>query len=165
MWMSLKTHNMPSGRMKKRLWLSRWNDFPFEFILCIRGFEKRDFFESLKLCSSYLYDLWQNTLPCGRVLKRLCWRPWSDVSRCQKEIRNNFCIQGIEKSLWSKSFKSCLSRRMAMGNHNLHSGRIKNRLCWSRRSDVSRFQRATRNHILHPGHQKSDFYESRFSMI
>jgi hypothetical protein len=125
MWMSLKTHNMPSGHLKKRLWLSRWSDFPFEFILCIRGIEKRDFFESLKLCSKYVYDLWNKNLACGRVLKRILWSPWSDVSRCQKEIRNNFCIQGIEKSTWSKSFKSCLSRRMALRTHNITSGCLK----------------------------------------
>jgi hypothetical protein len=43
-----------------------------------------------------------------------------------------FCIVGIEKMTFTRSQSYVLSRRMAMRNHNLNSGRLKKQLCRSR---------------------------------
>jgi hypothetical protein len=52
---------------------------------------------------------------------------------------------------------------MALTTRNLPSGRLYNRLWWSRWSDVSRHRKATRNHILHPGHRKKRLLRSHLS--
>jgi hypothetical protein len=70
-----------------------------------------------------------------------------------------------KKVTFMNSIKWCLSRRMALRNHNLPSGRLKKRLSRSRRSDVSRCRWAKRMHLKHPGNWKKWLSYSRLSDV
>jgi hypothetical protein len=52
---------------------------------------------------------------------------------------------------------------MALWNHNLPSGRLKNQLWWSRCSDISRGPQAMRLHFLYPSNQKNRLGQSCLS--
>jgi hypothetical protein len=117
--------------------------------------------KSLKWCFKYVNGLWNNNLHCGRVLKRLWWCPWSDVSSCRNGRRNHFCIQCIEKSTWSKC---SLSKRMALRTHKMTSGCLKNDF-----SDVDEamFEGVERPRYVinwNVGIEKSDFFWSPISV-
>jgi hypothetical protein len=76
--MTLGTHNLPSGRLKKRLWWSRWSDVlgvrgPRENIFCILCIKKATFMES-KYDLSRRVALRTHNLPCGHLKKRLWFR-------------------------------------------------------------------------------------------
>jgi hypothetical protein len=72
----------------------------------------------------------------------------------ERPCKINFCIHGIEKATWTKSFKWDLSIRMDQRTNNLASERTKKRLRWSRWSDVSRCRRAMPTYFLHLRHRR-----------
>jgi hypothetical protein len=143
--MALVTENLPSGRLKKRLWWRRWRD------VCRCRFAMRTNFvlpghREMWLSRSRLSDvlsrrmgLRNHNLPFWRLHKRLWWNRWSDNSRCRKTMTTHFLHPGHQKKRLGRSrLSDDLSRRMGLTTHNLPSGRLNKRLWWIRWSCGSR---------------------------
>jgi hypothetical protein len=110
--------------------------------------------KSLKCWLSWRMLLRTHILPSVRLKNEFGGR-WSDVSRCRKDMRIHFLHPVYRKNRLGRSCLSDdLSRRMALRTHNLPSGRLKKRNCWSRWSDVWRCRKAMRNHFLHYRYRK-----------
>jgi hypothetical protein len=89
---------------------------------------------------------------------KLWWSRGSDVSRCQKAIRNHFVhFEHRKKRLGWSSLSYVLRTRMASRTHNLPSKRLKIRLWWYGWSNVSWCRKDIRKHFLHSGHSKKRF--------
>jgi hypothetical protein len=164
-WVALKTHNLPSGRLKKRLW---WKDEAiFNVSKAFRNWFPASRASKIWLERSRFNDvlsrriaLITNNLPSGRLIIRLLWSLWRVVLRCWKAMWNQIVNPGHwKKRLLLSTLSDVLSRRMGLRTHTLPSGRLNKRLWCSRWSDVSRCPKATRNLILLLGHRNSDFYE------
>jgi hypothetical protein len=124
-------------------------EMPCVLIFCILGWKKSTAMKSVKCWLSLRMLLRTHILPSGRLKNDIGGR-WSDVSRCRKAMRTRFLHPVYPKK---RLGRSCLSDFLVgewPWEHNLLSGRLKKRNCWSRWSDVSRCRKAMRTHFLHP---------------
>jgi hypothetical protein len=88
------------------------------------------------------------------------------ISRCRKAIRNYFLHSGNSKKWFARSRGSVvLSSRKALITHNLPSGYLNKRLCWSQWCDFSRCRKAMRSHFVIHGHRKFDMDEVSYFMF
>jgi hypothetical protein len=100
----LRTHNLPSGRLEKRLWCSWWSVVSScrnaigNHFLHPRYRKKRLGRSSLISVLNRRMVLRTHYLLYGRLKKLLWWSRWSDVLRCRRAMRTSFCILGILKS-------------------------------------------------------------------
>jgi hypothetical protein len=160
--MALRTLNLLSGRIKNRLWWSRWcavsrSRKAMRTHLLPPGHQK-------KLLGRSRWSKWLSlrihNLPSGRIKKRLWWIRWSDVSRSRKAIRTHFLHPEFRlKRLGRSRINNFLSRRMALRNDNLPYGRLITLL--SRWSDVSKCRKAIKTHFRHPEHRKKRLRQIR----
>jgi hypothetical protein len=98
--MALRTHNLPSGRLKKwQLW-SRWTDIlrcrkavGTHFLL--PGHRKNRIWRRINYVLSRRLVLRTHNLPSGRLKTRFCRSRWNVVSRL---LRTQLCFLGTEKS-------------------------------------------------------------------
>jgi hypothetical protein len=159
----LRTHNLPSERLKMRLSWCRWSDVS-KYRNAIRthfrnfGHSKKRFGRSRGgVDLSRLMALKTNSLHSRRLKKILWWSRRSDVWICGKVMRTHFLLPGHRKQRLGEICLSYdLSRRITLTTHNLPSGRLKKRLCWCRWSDVSTRRWVIRTHFLPAEHGKSD---------
>jgi hypothetical protein len=135
--LSLRIHNLPSGRIKKRLWWIRWSDVSRSHFLHPEFRLKR---LGRSRISNFLIRrmaLRNDNLSSGR-LKTLLSR-WSDVSRCRKAIKTHFRHpEHWIKRLGQILLSDVLCRRRALRILNFPSECLKKRLLRIRWSDVSR---------------------------
>jgi hypothetical protein len=89
-----RTHNLPSGRQKKRLWWSEWSDVS-RCRKVIRTYYLHHYIRNKRLRWSHLSDVLSSRVvlrthnpTCGRLKKTLYWSQWSDVSTWRKAIRS-----------------------------------------------------------------------------
>jgi hypothetical protein len=101
--MALRTHSLPSGRLKKTCFF-RWSDisrcrWAMRTHFLHPGHRKKRLGRSrLSDVLSRLMDLRFHNLPSVRFKMRLFWCRWSDVSWFRKAIRSIFNILCIQKS-------------------------------------------------------------------
>jgi hypothetical protein len=111
--MALRTQNLPSARLKRRLWRSRWSDVSSCRWVMQNHFQhpgNRKKWLSLCRLSNVISSrmaLRTHNLPSERIKKRLWWNRWSHVSRCQIPCEIFFWILCNEKSDLTKSLKRC----------------------------------------------------------
>jgi hypothetical protein len=106
--MALRSRYRLSGRLKKRIWWSRWSNVS-RFVKAMRtqflhpGHRKKRIGQScLSVVSSRRKVLRTNNLPSGRLKKRLWWSRWSNILRCGT-CDIIFCVLGIQKSTLMRS--------------------------------------------------------------
>jgi hypothetical protein len=166
MRMALRTQNLPSARLKRRLWGSRWRDIS----RC--RWVMQNHFQHLGNGKKWLsrcglsddirsgMALRTQNLPSGRLKRRLWRSRWSDVSICRNAMRIHFLHSGHRIKRFGQSrLSDVLSRRMALRIHDLPSGRLNNRFWRSRWSNVSRCRWAIVLIFCISGIEKSDFHE------
>jgi hypothetical protein len=88
---------------------------------------------------------------------------WFKVSK--GEAKSYSASWESKKAIFKKSLKLSLSRRMVLITHNLNPGHLKQRLWWSRWSDVPKCQRAMRNHFVKLGYCKKRLGRSRLNDV
>jgi hypothetical protein len=107
--MAFITHNLPSGRFKKRIWWSRWSDilkcrkvmWPHSLL---PGHQKKRIGRSrLSNFLSRRMGLRTNNLPSGRLKKRFWRSRWSVVSRCREATQTHFVLPGHRKTRLGRS--------------------------------------------------------------
>jgi hypothetical protein len=121
-----------SGRLKKRLCWSRWNDVS-KCLKSIRTHFLHLGHWKMRIARSYLSDdfsrritLRNHNLPSGRLKKQLSWSRWSDIWMCLKAIRAHFLQpQHGKKRLGWIGLSDVLSSRKALRSHNLPFGVLK----------------------------------------
>jgi hypothetical protein len=167
--LALRTHIL-SWRLKNRLWWSRWSDVSrcrkaIRTLSCIQGIEKSDL--NRVACNVLIrrMGLRTNNLPSERRKMRLRWCRWSDILWCWKAIRKHFLYFPRSKSVLCEVAEVLLYWRMALKTYNLSFDRLKKRLCWSLRSDISKYWNAIRIRFLHPEHRQKRLGGNRSSII
>jgi hypothetical protein len=131
--MALRTHNLPSGRLEKRLSKSRWNDFSKNWQAMRTKFldtgqrKKPPGRSCLREILSRRMALRTYNLP-SRSLKNRLWWSRSDVSRCRKTVKPH-CLhtEHRKKGLGWIHVSEVFSRTMAQRIHNLPSKCLKMR--------------------------------------
>jgi hypothetical protein len=157
--MALKSHNLLSGRLKMRLWWSRWTHASkcrkamWTHFLHPGHRKKRLERSRLSDVLSRRMALRIHNMPSENLKKRLWWSRWSGF-KVPKAMRTHF-LHSVHryKRLGRSCLSDVLSRRMTLEIHNLPSERLKKGLWWSWWSDVSRCRKAMRTHFLHPVHR------------
>jgi hypothetical protein len=102
------THNLPSGRLKKRLWwrlieLSRCRK-PMRTHFLNRGYKKNRLGQiSLRNVFCTRMALRTHNLTSGRLKNQVSWFRWSDFSRCWEAIRTHFVFHGHRKKQLGRS--------------------------------------------------------------
>jgi hypothetical protein len=138
--MALCTHNRPSGRLKKHLWWSRWNDV-WRCGKAMRSYFLHPGHRKIQFGRSYLSDvlsgrmaLRTHNLPSGCLNKRLV-KSFKRCFKVPKAIRPDFLRPEHRKKrlAWSR-LSDVLSRRMDQRSYNLYSERLKMLLCTCRYS-------------------------------
>jgi hypothetical protein len=133
--MTLKTYNLPSGRLKKRLWRSRWSDISrgrnatWTHFLHPEDRIKRLGWSRLSDVLSRRMALKTHNLRLNVVKNDFCGR-WSDVSRCRKAMRMHFLHLCHKKIFLDEVACDNFSKRMGLRTHNQPSGRLKNEFGW-----------------------------------
>jgi hypothetical protein len=134
--MALRTHYLPSRRLEKRLWLSRWTN-----VSRWREAISTYFFLPVQrkkwLGRSYLINIlsrWMairsHNLPSGRKKKRFCRSRWSDVSGRWKAMQTHFLHPGHQKKrIVRNRLSDVLTRWMCLSTHIFPSERLKNDFC------------------------------------
>jgi hypothetical protein len=143
---------MPFGRLKKRLWQSRWRDVrrcrKAIWIHFQHPYYRKNDFMTLDVLVRRI-ALRNHIVNSNRLKMRLCWCRWSDFSWCRKAIRTHFLrfydvevheatVQGMGRpyevnfATWSSRkttswspLNDVLSRQVAKRNHNRPSVRLK----------------------------------------
>jgi hypothetical protein len=122
----MRTHNLPSGRLKKRLWWIQWRDVS----MCRKkirthflhpGHRKKRFRRSP--LSDYVgmrMALRTQNLPCGSLNKQISWSR-SNVSKFQKAMRTHFLHLEHRKIDFDELAYDILSRRMTVRTHSFWS--------------------------------------------
>jgi hypothetical protein len=157
-------NNLPSGRLKKRLWGSRWSNFSrcrnaMRIHFLYLGHRKKRF--SQRRLSDVLRNEWpwELIICLLDVLKIDFNGRLSDVSRCRLVMQNHFQHLG-NRIKWLSACRLSDVICMALSTHNLPSERFTKRLWWSRWSDVSRCPNTMRNHFLNLGQRRKDLTKS-----
>jgi hypothetical protein len=158
--MTLETPNLPSGRLKNRIWWSWLNNVSrcrkiirTHFLHPEHG-KKRLGWIRLSDILCRRMALRTNNLPSERLKMRLRCCRWRDVSCCLKAIRTHFLNLGHSKKRLERIRGSDIwSKWMVLRTDNLSSGHFKERLWLSRWSYDSMCQKAIRAHILHTDHR------------
>jgi hypothetical protein len=102
--MDLTTNNLPSVRLNKRLWWTRWSYISRgrkgieTHFLHPDNRKKRLGQARLSDVLSRRIGLTTHYLPFESLKKRLWWSPWCHVSRCRKAIRIHFMNTDHRKS-------------------------------------------------------------------
>jgi hypothetical protein len=110
--MDLRTHNLHSGSLKKRLFWSQWSDVSrcrkamWTHFLNPGIRKNRTGRNRLSDVLSRRMAFANHNLPSERLKKRLLWISWSDVSLCQKAIRTYFLQPMPQKK--KRLERSCL---------------------------------------------------------
>jgi hypothetical protein len=131
--MALRTLNLSSRRLKKRLWCSRWSDVSrcrkamwTNFLHPVHR-KKRLGWSRLSDALSRRMAPRINNLSSRSFIKRLWWSRWNDFSRCRKVVQINFLHPGNRKNRFGRSrLSDVLSRRMTLRPHNLPFEVLKN---------------------------------------
>jgi hypothetical protein len=150
----MRTHNLFSSRLKKRISWIRWSNVSrcrkaMRTHFLHRGFRKKWLG---RICvSNVLMALRIHNLHSGRLRKRLWWSWWSAV--VEGPFEHIFSFYGHRKRRHGRSrLSDILIKRMALRTHNLPAGCLKKRICSSRWSDATYFPKVIRSHFLHSGH-------------
>jgi hypothetical protein len=103
---ALRTHNLSSGRLQKRLTWSRWIDVPrcrkaMRNIFVSWASKKAIWAFRLSDILSRRIALWTHKLSSVSLNKRLLWSRWSNVSRRRKAILTHFLQPGHKKTTWA----------------------------------------------------------------
>jgi hypothetical protein len=134
---TIRTHFLRPAHRKKRLGRSRLSNF----------LSRRMALRTLNLS-------------CRCLKKRIWWSRWSDVSRCQKDMQNNFLHPvNLKKRLGRSCLSDVLSRRMALRTHNLSSGSFKKLLWWSHEAMFQGVKRPCKIIFCIQGIEKTDLDE------
>jgi hypothetical protein len=146
--MDVRTHNLPTGRLKRRLCWSRWCDISrcrkairTHFLLSANHKNRLEWRPLSDVLSGQM-ALRTHNLPSEWLKIRLWWCRWIDVSRCQKPIRKHFPHSWYSKKRLRRCRGIYLCSRMSLINNNHPLGRLKKRLWWSRWNEVSRCRKA-----------------------
>jgi hypothetical protein len=170
--MLLRTQNLPSALLKRRLWRSRWSDISrcrcvmqnhFQHLGNWKKWPSRCRLSDV-ICGRMA--LRTHNLPSERIKKRLWLSRWTDDSRCPNAIRKHFLHTGHRKKRRGRCpLSDVLSRRMVLGTHNLPSKRFKKRHWWSEWSDVFTCRIAMRIHFQYIGYRNKRFGRRRLSDV
>jgi hypothetical protein len=104
---------LPSGRLYKRLWWSRWSDgsryrkATWNNILHPEHRKKRLLRSRLSDFLSRRMALRTHNLPSRRLKERVCWSRWAMFKGVERTFEIIFCIPCIKKATWAKSLKWC----------------------------------------------------------
>jgi hypothetical protein len=168
--MALRTHNLPSGRLKKRLLWSRCSDF-WRCRKAMQNHFLHPGHRKKRLERSRLNDVLSRRMDLG-IHNLPSWNQKTsgefDEAMFQGVVMPCdliFYILGIENWLVCSRLCDFLSRRMALRTHYLPSDRLKMRLWWCLWSDVSWCRNGIRTHFLHSGNGKKQFCRSRGSDV
>jgi hypothetical protein len=128
--LSRRTHNLTSGRPKKRFWWSRWSDFS-SFWKAIRSHFQHPEHRKLRIewiRLRFKYPMTQRThnLFSECLKMRLYEAMFLVVERPFERI---FYTEELKKRFGLCCVSGVLSMRMALRTHYLPSGRLKKRLC------------------------------------
>jgi hypothetical protein len=130
--MAFRTDNLPPGRLKKRLWWSRWSEFhgvarTNELIFCILSIEKSDL-DIFAYVMFYVCEFDEAMFHGVKSPKNSFSTSWAFDAQ---DVVSEFFGLG-----WSR-LSNALCMRMALRNHNRYSERLEMRLSWSRWIDIS----------------------------